>query len=549
MRADALPRLKVMGVEYAHRSLPDGSDLYITRYGRPLAQLLLPANYWTDRDWSRSHRQRLSGSSTLYRIRTKEVQGHSRDIVLKWNRMGQDVPGATLADDLGTAEFNSPFEEFALTIELREARDGSSGRAFTHKPLAIYVPRERVDLDRLGRRPYKIEAKRDSHTEIELDMLRKYAVIYEWVKGVDAAQAHRQGRLAREDLLQLVSRVREDMKRKGFVVRDNKPEHIIVRTADGGGLMTDRRGRVLYATVDFELLERTPEQERAVRAAKRKAYLVRQAHRFEPHHGFPPNLSPASVLGVDYVYGQTETTHGALWVVGKDPELFDYFLPEKWRRTPRTKLSVTNEVYETTTKDNVHLVWRVSKVGEQADMDPFKTDERHILTHGYNSPFEEIALSMELSDKGIETIYPRAIYMTGDSSQMSAGLSDNRRYESHAGLTTPDGEPILRKGHDYVILWGYWNAPDEFLAVRDEALYEGVNALSCYREGLLDEQTYLRLMQETRDRLKRIGIEDLNLRGSHLLLSKDRAGRLVRDRDGLPTVRICNFELLARRGR
>jgi len=544
--AERLPHLGVMGVEYAHVALDDASDLYVTGHGLPFLQLLLPENYWTDRQWFRSHSRRLSGTSTLYRIRTKEAGGGGKEIVLKWNRMGQDVPGATQADDLATAEFNSPFEEFSLTIELRGARGKSPGRVLTHKPLAIYVPGRHVDMERLGRRAYKFDAKRDLHEEIELDPRRNYAVIYEWVKGIDAAEAYRAGCLDAQDLERLVRRVRDEMRRKGFVVRDNKAQNIIVRPDGRGGLVRNRRGRILYASIDFELLERTPRRERAVRARKRKAYLVKQARRFEARAAFPPHLRPARIFDVDYVCGQTESTGGALWVVGKDPELFDYFLPEKWRRTPRTKLSVTNDVYETTSKDNIHLVWRISKVGERPDLDPFKPDERGILAHGYNSPFEEVALSMELHSHRIETIYPRAIYMTGHSSQMSAGLSDDRRYNSHQSLTAPGGAAILRKGHDYIIIWGYWNAPDEVLAVRDESLYKGINALSTYREGLIDEETYLRLMQRTRDRLAEIGIEDLNLRGTHLLLSLDKAGQLLRDDDGLPTVRICNFELLRR---
>ena len=45
-----------------------------------------------------------------------------------------------------------------------------------------------------------------------------------------------------------------------------------------------------------------------------------------------------------------------------------------------------------------------------------------------------------------------------------------------------------------------------------------------------------------------IGIEDLNLRGNHLLLSLDMSDRLATDCDGEPLVRICNFELLRRVG-
>ena len=49
-----------------------------------------------------------------------------------------------------------------------------------------------------------------------------------------------------------------------------------------------------------------------------------------------------------------------------------------------------------------------------------------------------------------------------------------------------------------------------------------------------------------RERLGNIGIEDLNLRGTHILLSKDSGGRLVKDDDGLYETRVCNFELLRR---
>jgi hypothetical protein len=539
-----LPRVRVLDVEYVHVPLERGDDLYLTRQGLPCAGNLLPGSFWTDKEWFRSHAERLSGSSTLYRIRTKPVAGRSKEIVLKWNRMGQDVPGATEGRDLSGAEFNSPFEEFSLTIELRDGEGGSGRRILTHKPLAIYVPREHVDLDRLGRKRYKIEAKRDAHKGVELDAFRKYAVIYEWVKGIDAAQAFREGLVGREELSTLVDRAAREMRARGFVVRDNKAQHVIVRPVDGNGLARNRRGRLLYAAVDFELLERTPKHERAVRAAKRRTYLVKQVRRFEAEADFPPHLHPVRIFGVDYVFGHTESTNGALWVVGRDAELFDYFLPERWRTTPRTKLSLANLVYETITKDNIHLVWRVSKVGEQPEMDPFKPDEQQILDYGYNSPFEEVALAMELSRRGVPTIYPRAIYMTGDKSGLTEGLADNRRYQTHQGLRRPDGKRILRKRHDYIIIWGYWNGPDEMLAAKDEDVCRGINALDACRAGLVDQETYLQMMEATRRRLEKAGIEDLNLRGNHLLLSVDRAGRLLREPDGMPTVRICNFELL-----
>ncbi|RKY10757.1 MAG: hypothetical protein DRP56_00010 [Planctomycetota bacterium] len=76
-------------------------------------------------------------------------------------------------------------------------------------------------------------------------------------------------------------------------------------------------------------------------------------------------MKRVQILGVGYVYGPVEATGGALWVVGKDPTLFDYFLPEKWRDTPRVKQSVFGQIYRTTTKDDVNLVWKVSRVGDR----------------------------------------------------------------------------------------------------------------------------------------------------------------------------------------
>ena len=49
-------------------------------------------------------------------------------------------------------------------------------------------------------------------------------------------------------------------------------------------------------------------------------------------------------------------------------------------------------------------MWRVSRVGQIPDADPFVRREKRILDHGYNSPFEEFSIAMELSRKGIETI-------------------------------------------------------------------------------------------------------------------------------------------------
>jgi hypothetical protein len=540
------PRITVLGVKYLHLRMQDGSDLYITEHGLPFTKCLMPENHWADEEWMKANSVRLPGTSALHRLQTKEVEGLSKDIVIKWNRMGQDIPGGTRSTD-ADAEFNSPFMEFSLVIELRNTRYESPGQLYTHKPLAIYVPRKFVEGSQLGRRRHRLEAIQRSHEEIAIDWNRNYAVIYEWLKGIDSVEALREGLLDSAEMTRLIDHSNEILDRKGFTVSDNKPQHIIVRPDSNGSLVTDRSGEVLFGLVDFELLKRTPARENALRAQKRHDYLVRQAHRFEPHEQFPSELTPVRIMGVDLVYGKVESTGGALWVVGKDPMLFDYFLPEKWRRTPRTKISSTQQMYETVTKDNVHLVWRVSRVGQIPDADPFVRREKRILEHGFNSPFEEFSIAMHLSRAGIETTYPRAIYMTGHQSTVSSSLMDTKRYETHADQLTSDEHPILSQHHEYVTIWGYWNGPDDQLAEKDEIIYKGIDALAAYRDGLLTQRSYVRVMRAASKRLALAGIEDLSMRGTHLLLSIGLDGKLALDDRGLPMFRICNFELLKRK--
>ncbi|MHB8971336.1 MAG: hypothetical protein ACYC3X_18765 [Pirellulaceae bacterium] len=537
------PLVTVLGVKYLHLRVKDGTDLYVTEYGLPFTQCLLPENHWADDEWMKQHSVRLPGTSALFRVRTKEVDGRARDIVVKWNRMAQDIPGETRSSDVG-AEFNSPFLEISLLIEMRNTHLESPGRLYTHKPLAIYVPRKFVQGEQLGRRRYKMDAIQQSHEEIPIDWNRNYAMIYEWLKGVDAIQACREGLLDKEQMALLVDRSHMEFERKGFSVSDNKPQHLIVRPTPDKQLVKDRNGQILYGLVDFELLKRTPQREVKLRSKKRQEYLIRQARRFEPRQDFPEDLTPVSIMGVNYVHGQVESTGGALWVVGRDPMLFDYFLPEKWRRTPRTKISASQQVYETVTTDNIHLVWRVSRVGQIPDADPFVSRERQILDYGYNSPFEEFSIAMELSRRGIETTYPRAIYMTGHRSSVSSSLVDNSRYESHAYLQTQDAHVVLSRQHEYVTIWGYWNGPDEKLAAMDEVVYKGIDALAAYRDGRLSQREYVRVVRAAKRRLAAAGVEDLSLRGNHLLLSVDREQKLAVDDKNLPLIRICNFELL-----
>ncbi|MGQ9631803.1 MAG: hypothetical protein ACUVXI_16065 [bacterium] len=529
---------------YTHFSLGGEGDLYITELGLPFTDCLFPENHWSDKEWFKKHSERLSGTSSLYRVTTKKINGRQKDIVIKWNRMGQEIP-----DDEGfmNAEFNSPFEEFSLVMELRDAQKTADRKIFTQKPLAIFVPATRLELWRTGRKEYMMHAKIDKHVEIELDMYRLYAVIYEWIEGIDAVQACKQGIISEDQMVSLTLSAYERIKRQGFEVLDEKPHHVIVRPQKNGELLKDKEGNILYALVDYELLNRTPGYEKEVRQEKRSDYLRKQRDRFiiETPKVLPPHLHYMNIFGVGYIYGRAQSTGGELWVVGKDPELFDYFLPERWEKTLRRRLSAFHEIFHTVTKDNINLVWKVSRVGIIPNVDPFKDSERKIIEFGYNSPFEEVALAVKLDRMGIPTTYPRAIYMTEAQTEISEFLFDKRRYETHKHLVTPEGKPILRSDHDYIIIWGYWNGPDDMLAARDGDYFEGVNALRAWREGIITEEEYVSLMEHIRERLKALKVEDLNLRGTHILLSRRcSTGELIRDRDGFPEIRICNFELL-----
>jgi len=134
--------------------------------------------------------------------------------------------------------------------------------------------------------------------------------------------------------------------------------------------------------------------------------------------------------------------------------------------------------------------------------------------------------------------------MTSNKTDISDELFDNSRYESHKDIVTSDGTPILEKNRDYIIIWGYWNGPDEKLAAKDSDYYKGMDALHAYKEGIITEKQYFALLQAAKEKLLNAGIEDLNLRGNHILISFDSKGNFIRDEQGSMEIRICNFEFL-----
>jgi len=366
--------MRLLGVDYVHVPTANGGDLYLTRFGLPFLEHLRLEN-WREDLWFEKKRERLPGTSTVYRIPTKVVNGRSIDLVVKYCRVGEDVPLDTFTfERFSHAEFNSPYEEFSLVMELRERKVAE--RILTHHPLAIYLPPERLELWQTGRSTHRIEHKKAKFRDVELDICRHYILIYRWVKGesADAAlQAAIPGADKRaEELKRLTLKAKDELAHNGFMVVDHKPAHLIVRWRRDGVLLKNRAGDFIYALVDFELLQRTPQHEQEMQSSRRALYLRHQRDRFAKPTGlqFPAHLKPMRIHGVDYVWGHADSTHGRLWVVGREPDLFDYFMPERWRRTPGKRLSGTNESYYTLTKDRINLVWKLSRVGEPRAAEP-----------------------------------------------------------------------------------------------------------------------------------------------------------------------------------
>lgn len=563
---DRLPpgmRLRAFGVDYARVHGTEGGDLYLTRAGWPFLRQLLPENWYTG-GWYLEAGERLPGSTgNVYRVPTRPADGISIDIVVKFSRVAQEVPlevHTTFPDTISSAEiadarFNGPMEEFGLVMEMRRGSFGPLDlHIMSHRPLAIYTPPERFELWQLGRSHSRFSAhkrlldedREKSETAIELDIRREYVLVYSWLKGENAEDACTAGRLADRELRELTRVVIGELRAKGFRVLDNKPKHFIVRPRRSGGVLRRRDGRIVYGLVDFELLQRTVEYQQQFKYAQRVRYWQLQ----NPLPGeapaeLPPHLKRARLFGVSYIFGHGPNG-GMVWAAGEDPNLFEYFLPDRWRRTPRVKLALANEVYRTRTRDNIHVVYRRSRVGARPTIDPFYEQGKRIREHGYNSPFEEIAIAERLRRAGIPCIHPRAIYRTGHESTTAAHLRDTRRYDTHRNLLTPgpDGQPILDSNHDYYLILGYFRGMDPHKYYRRAAHWGFIDAEKAYDDGVLAFDEYQHVANLSRERLRRIGFAADTIDDFEFLLPFNADDSLRRDARGEVEVVWCT-DLLA----
>jgi len=263
-QAPRAERLSLHGVDYVRHQTRDGGDLYLTRFGLPFREHLLPEN-WHAPDWFAATRMRLHGTSTIYKVPTRPVRGRSINLVARFSRVGEE---AFVASPTGApidhVEFNSPFEEFARVLELRAARTPQCPHILTKRPLAIYVPAERLQLWQLGRQESKMEAKSARHPEAALDIHRQYILLYGWIDGLNAVEAATALGLTDQPLHAFLSastqRAIRELALHGFCVFDIKPEHVLLRVRPDRSLLRRRDGEPAYAVVDYELLMRLADQ-------------------------------------------------------------------------------------------------------------------------------------------------------------------------------------------------------------------------------------------------------------------------------------------------
>ncbi len=564
--ASAHPKalVNVLGVVYLHSKTEDGGDLYLTRFAES-HQEHLEIHNWYEESWFTKHRVKLLGTSSVYRVPTRRIKGTSLDLVVKNCRVGEDVPLNThTLQEFMNAEFYSPWEEFALVMEMADKQVGQRINWIrAQRPLAIYVPPQRMQLWQSGRSRAKINRIRARHPGIDIDILKEYKLVYEWIYGKNLIELFEHMKIELPDIVHhlktMQNKALQDLGKKGYIMADMKPEHVIIEQEDcdrieqngGSGAEASQKQVDLvyhllnsgkYSIIDYELLFRTPEHEDQVKAARRHTYLDDICDRFNPTP-LPSHLKRTEIFGVPYVVGHAESTGGRMWVVGRNGRLFDYFLPERWRKTPSLSLSDDNEVYYTVTKDNIHLVWEASRVGEiPADRKYSAAEIEKIRQYGINSPFEESAITYELNRLGIHTVYVRAIYMTGS---LKIELSmDSRRYQTHKDYVDDDGNPVLDAQHNYITIRGYYNGPDEWVSEHEGELLTPVDLAKAVRKRLITESESSAYLAKTIQRLRSAGYDGSLLKLNDLLLSVNAAGEIVKEKSGDADLIICNFETL-----
>jgi len=260
-------RRRIAGGDYLHLKGRQSGDLYITRHGWPVAESLLPEQWFTGQQFCKRGRALAGATGAVYRVPVPHPARKEYALVVKFSRFGQDV-GITVVGEgvdagiqyrIDSAEFLSPFEEFGNVMKLRRAL---AGALRTQIPLAIYSPPTRHLAWELGRKPHLQwlqswelrESQADTPEEFQVTYAweRLYILLYRWMDGFDAEQCHLSGMISQGRIEELTRRTGGMLRDLGWLVLDHKPRHLILRSR-GDGLLV-RHGNPVLGLVDYELL-------------------------------------------------------------------------------------------------------------------------------------------------------------------------------------------------------------------------------------------------------------------------------------------------------
>ncbi|MEM1209916.1 MAG: hypothetical protein AAGI54_11680 [Planctomycetota bacterium] len=245
------------GVDYVRLDRAVGGQVWVTRDGWRVIDHVLPTTWFCHQEYARDGEKLATGTGSVFHVPTiSEATGRRQELVIKFSRVGQDVPvlvSDTFLNYLPTglteeADFADPFYEFGMLEALRRSHEGQPGERpiRTAKPLAIYSPPREYPVWQLGRHAARFDTRkrlldanvaavRDAgalgpeSAEVELLLNRDYILIYEWVKGRDAEQLHRDGLVPEAEMIALTQATADLMRSRGFVVIDHKPRHLICR--------------------------------------------------------------------------------------------------------------------------------------------------------------------------------------------------------------------------------------------------------------------------------------------------------------------------------
>ena len=436
---------------------------------------LRPEN-WHENEWfqvaPRAAARQRATSTACPRRSSPAGSCHGLELVVKWSRVGEDVPLNTFT--LGqaiNAEFNSPFEEFSLVEALRTGVFGKKlPRVLTQKPLAIYVPPERMQLWQTGRSRDRIMRKIARHASIEIDILRSYILLYGWIKGINAVDGYRiacyDEASQKQEMESLTRKVAADLKEKGFFRRRPQATHFIVRMRDGK-VRRGHGGGWFYALVDYELLARTPRArgERQARPAQRYLFLQRRPLQAAAPRPFPPALRPACVMGVDYIYGRAESTAASSGSSGRTPTsstTSSRALPDEADPALRRQAGCGTPPPRTASTWSGSLArgrpapGRPARPGLQEDPHP-----------GLQQPLRGVRPGAGHAGARLRTFTPAPYYVTAQTTESPGNVLDARRFERSRRLlsrrTSPSSssEPTTSPSTATGAAWRMTAPPDD----------------------------------------------------------------------------------------